>query len=237
MAALQTRPLPSGEETQRTLPTQVSTSPDISEFQISPAAFLASRPDIHNIIAGAMVFRSSPGGSPSATSTHEVLLLQRAASDSFPLKWEIPAGTADLAVDHSIIQVAVRELWEETGLRASKFHRTVGMGLPPGIVNIASVGAAVGEVEDARMDSEHPICLVRVEGLTWAVVTFLADVEGDVVDVILQESEHVQWAWLTEHEVEIGRFQGPMGENIDMVSEAMRRILLEGFRLMKAGQA
>jgi 8-oxo-dGTP pyrophosphatase MutT (NUDIX family) len=208
---------------------EYSVSTDISAFQISPADLLASRPDIHNIIAGAMVFRSSPEEA-SGKPRSEVLLLQRAASDSFPLKWEIPAGTADPTVDHSIIEVAVRELWEETGLRAHRLHQTVGLGLPPGASPHIEVA---GDVEDARMDSEYPIILLRVTGRTWAVATFLVDVGDDTEEIALQEEEHVRWAWVTESEVETGRFLSQAEESFDLVSEAMKSLILEGFRIRK----
>lgn len=229
MATAQTEASRSEKQTGKPDAGEYSVSTDVSSFQISPADLLTSRPDIYNIIAGAMVFRSSPKEA-SGTPQSEVLLLQRAASDSFPLKWEIPAGTADPAIDQSIIEVAVRELWEETGLRAHSLHQTIGLGLPPG----ASLHLEVaGDVEDARMDSEYPIILLRVTGRTWAIATFLVDVGDDTEEIALQEEEHVRWAWVTESEVQTGRFLSEAGESFDMVSEAMKSLILEGFRIRK----
>lgn len=210
-------------------PTDFTLSPELLDFTISPAEFLASRPDIHNIIAGAIVFRTIPGVPPSQCNP-EILLLQRAASDSFPLKWEIPAGTADPKLDSSIAAVAVRELWEETHLRASRLRKAVPMGLPDGVTNLT----CVGEVEDARMDSQLPMCLLRLGDQTWAVVSFLVDLEdeGKAGEVILQDDEHVQYTWVSANEVEIG-MSGRTGENLDFVSEAMKMVLLEGFRMIK----
>lgn len=229
MATLQTESSRPETKTAKPAASEYSVSPDISSFHISPADLLASRSDIHNIIAGAMVFRLSleeASGNPQS----EVLLLQRAASDSFPLKWEIPAGTADPAIDQSIIEVAVRELWEETGLRARRLHQTVGLGLPPGTPLHPAVA---GDVEDARMDLEYEIILLRVTGLTWAIATFLADVGDNAEGIALREDEHVRWAWVTESEVETGRFSSQAGGSLDMVSEAMKSLILEGFRLRK----
>ncbi|KAG7294559.1 hypothetical protein NEMBOFW57_004634 [Staphylotrichum longicolle] len=138
-----------------------TTSSTLSAFSISPASFLASRPDIHNLIAGAMVFRTAPNtiNSPDGTAapttvtaaTHlETLLLQRALSDSFPLRWEIPGGTADPRLDATVAGVAVRELWEETQLRARRLVCPVGLGLAPGVASLAMLG----EAEDARADAD-----------------------------------------------------------------------------------
>ncbi|KAF2971197.1 hypothetical protein GQX73_g2403 [Xylaria multiplex] len=219
----------SAKDSQGHVPTTFTISPKIVDFHISPVDFLASRPDIHNIVAGTMVFRPGSITSPS-TSNPEVLLLRRAASDSFPLKWEIPAGTADPSIDRSIIGIAVRELWEETHLRARRLHQTVGLGTPSDALHLTS---SVGEVQDARMDSEYSICLLRVAGLTWAIVAFLTEVEDELSEIVLREDEHVDWAWLTENEVETGFFRDRPGKSLDMVSEAMKIMVLEGFRLMK----
>jgi 8-oxo-dGTP pyrophosphatase MutT (NUDIX family) len=210
-------------------PTHFTISPELSDFNISPADFLVSRPDIHNVIAGAMVFRSTTGTAPGECN-QEVLLLQRAPSDSFPLKWEIPAGTADLKLDRSIAEVAVRELWEETHLRAVRLRKAVPMGLPDGVTHLI----CAGEVEDARMDDELPMCLLRLGEQTWAVVSFLVDLEdgGKEYKIILQDEEHVRHAWLTVDEVENGLL-GQTGERIDFVSEAMKMVLLEGFRMIR----
>ncbi|KFY18439.1 hypothetical protein V493_08618 [Pseudogymnoascus sp. VKM F-4281 (FW-2241)] len=208
-------------------PAATTISADISDFLLSPAEFLATRPDVHNLVAGAMVFRSTPDSSSSSSSV-ETLLLRRAPSDSFPLKWEIPAGTADPSLDDSIIGVAVRELWEETHLRPQTVFHTVGLGLPKDVTNLA----LIGEAEDARMDSDLDICLLRVSGLTWAIVTFLTDIEDEEAEVILREDEHVESAWVTETEVQ-KQFYSGTGQSLDFVSEAMRMTVLEGFRLRK----
>ncbi|KAF7536599.1 hypothetical protein G7054_g4443 [Neopestalotiopsis clavispora] len=210
------------------VPTAFTISTKIVDFQMSPAQFLASRPNIHGIVAGTMVFRSRTSASQS-TSNLEVLLLRRAATDSFPLKWEVPAGTADPVIDRSIIEVAVRELWEETHLRARRLHQTLGLGHPSGTLHFTSME----EMQDARMDSEYPICPLRVAGLEWAIVTFLTEVEDELTEILLRKDEHVDWAWLTENEVETGFFRDSPGKNIDMVSQAMKMMVLEGFRTVK----
>ncbi|KAI9148807.1 hypothetical protein HJFPF1_10849 [Paramyrothecium foliicola] len=216
------------EATEQQAPTSYTIAEDISAFNISPAEFLASRPDIHNLMAGAIVLRLTPSDTPEE-KVLEMLLLQRAPSDSFPLQWEIPGGTADPSSDTSIAGVAVRELWEETQLRAHGLSFTVGLGLPTGVTSLT----LVGEAEDARMDNDLELCLLRVGGLTWAVVTFIADVEIGNTEVVLRPDEHIAWAWVTEDEARNGLFRGGAGRRLDFVSEAMRLLVLEGFRRRK----
>jgi len=209
-------------------PITYTTSAELSAFSVSPAELLASRPDIHNLIAGTMIFRLVPDSSSTGVLL-ETLLLQRAPSDSFPLKWEIPAGTADPSIDRSILGVAVRELWEETQLRARHLSLSVGLGLPDGVASLA----LVGEAEDASMDKEFDFCLLRVSGLTWAIATFITDVEDDAGEVTLRPDEHVAWIWVTEDEVKERKLRGDESNGLEFVSEAMRMTLLEGFKLRK----
>ncbi|KAH0598333.1 hypothetical protein MHUMG1_03631 [Metarhizium humberi] len=172
-----------------------------------------------------MVLRLKPD-SPCNAWRLEALLLQRAQSDSFPLKWEIPAGTADASIDRSIAGVGVRELWEETPLRARKLYCTVGLGL--GDTSTTSGGEGV---ESAKMDSELKICLSCVSGPTWAVVTFIADVECG--EVVLRPEEHTSWAWIGQDEVMKEQFCGKPNKTLEFVSEAMKMTVLQGFKLRK----
>ncbi len=53
-----------------------------------------------------------------------MLLIQRAAHDSMPNRWEVPGGAVD-DDDPSILHGAARELWEEAGLKAVRFTHIV----------------------------------------------------------------------------------------------------------------
>ncbi|CAH0044714.1 unnamed protein product [Clonostachys solani] len=203
--------------------------PGTDAFYVSPSDFLASRPDIHNVLAGAMVFRPTLTSSPD-NWVYETLLLRRSASDSYPLKWEVPAGTADPELDPTIVSTAVRELWEETGLRAQCIICPITLGIA------SNAGVWIDEEgRDARMDSELSVCLVPSAGKTWAVVTFLVMVEPgrEWKEVELRPEEHSEYAWVTEEEVRTNRMKSKNGAPFDFVSEAMRLTIIEGFRMRK----
>ena len=55
-------------------------------------------------------------------NSDRVLLLQRAAHSFQPLLWELPGGRCE-SRDETVIGAAARELWEESGLVASKDKR------------------------------------------------------------------------------------------------------------------
>ncbi|KAF6829487.1 hypothetical protein CPLU01_07893 [Colletotrichum plurivorum] len=206
--------------------TELETDASLSDFLVSPAELLAKRPDIHNIIGGALVFRQRPDTSPGKP-VYETLLLKRAASDSFPLRWEVPGGTADLQVDGTIIDVAARELFEETRLQARKAVCAVGLGQSG---NGSGIGPAAA---DASMDDKLNICLLPVDGLIWAIAVFIVEVTDTTTEIVLQDEEHEDWAWVTEAEVEERKFHGQSDGSLECVTEAMRMIVLEGFRLRK----
>jgi 8-oxo-dGTP pyrophosphatase MutT (NUDIX family) len=203
--------------------------PGTEALSVSPSDFLASRPDIHNVLAGCMVFRPTLA-SVRDSWVYETLLLRRSASDSYPLKWEVPAGTADPELDPTIISTAVRELWEETGLRAQCIICPITLGIA------GNAGVWIDEEgRDARMDPELSVCLVPSAGKTWAVVTFLVMAEpgSEWNEVELRPEEHSEYAWVTEEEVRTSRMKSKNGAPFDFVSEAMRLTIIEGFRMKK----
>ncbi|KAI0481083.1 NUDIX hydrolase domain-like protein [Xylariaceae sp. FL0804] len=100
-------------------PTSFATDPSesMSTFRDSRRAYLDAHPGFDAVAVGAFVF--DPAG--------RLLLVQRAAHDSMPLRWEIPGGACD-AEDESLLHAAARELWEEAGLRATVVGPAVGGG-------------------------------------------------------------------------------------------------------------
>ncbi|KAI1827401.1 NUDIX hydrolase domain-like protein [Xylaria intraflava] len=96
-------------------PTLFASDPSTANFQVSRAAFLKSCPSIGGICASSFVFDDAK----------RLLLVQRAPHDSSPLRWEVPGGTVD-ATDETVLHGLVRELWEESGLRARFVSRLVG---------------------------------------------------------------------------------------------------------------
>lgn len=86
----------------------------ISDFAVSKGAYLAARPGapFDYIATGALVLDTTTVSRP------RILLLQRAASDEDPNKWEPPGGACD-DDDQSILHAVTRELWEEADLKDS----------------------------------------------------------------------------------------------------------------------
>ncbi|THC91958.1 hypothetical protein EYZ11_008574 [Aspergillus tanneri] len=97
--------------------------------------------------------------------------------DEFPDIWEVPGGTA--SQDETIIDCVVRELWEETGLRASAVERLTG-------------------------EYECEINLTK-----WKIFIFLVVVDndqmGDSDKIVLDPQEHQAFLWATRQEIEDNR--------------------------------
>ncbi|KAK3905468.1 hypothetical protein C8A05DRAFT_41586 [Staphylotrichum tortipilum] len=96
--------------------------PSVAALNVPATAFLSSRPLIRGAATGALVFSR-------ATGQDRVLLIQRAAHDSMPLRWEVPGGACDLE-DETMLHGLARELWEEAGLRMRSVVRQVGKEQP-----------------------------------------------------------------------------------------------------------
>lgn len=93
----------------------------VEPFAVSKYAYLNTHPDAPfvYIATSSLVLDTRDVANP------RILLLQRAASDSEPNKWEPPGGACD-DDDKTILHAAARELWEEAGMQAAKIRGPVG---------------------------------------------------------------------------------------------------------------
>lgn len=202
---------------------------------LSPGDFLAQRPHLEHLMAGALVFRTDSRGPAPELQT---LLIRRASTDSYPLKWERPAG-ATSPCDTTVLACAIRELWEETGLHASHVECPVGIS---DVFEKAVTGWGIEpDVEQAELqigDGAQTIMLYD-QGNRWGVVTVMVDVEEKLSDdgidgkniVKLSSQEHEEWVWVTESQVRKGIDKD--GRKLEFTSKAVWQTVLEGFRIKR----
>ncbi|KAI1456711.1 NUDIX hydrolase domain-like protein [Annulohypoxylon moriforme] len=145
-------------------PTTFTFSPSSAIYNLSMRDYLIANPKFKGIAVGAFVF--NPEG--------KLLLVQRAAHDSLPSLWEIPGGACDYE-DESLLHGVARELWEESGLRAS------------------FIGPLIGEGTE-----------FFIRG-TWRMCKYSFLVEVDGYDVKLDPNEHQAFLWVTEEEARSGQ--------------------------------
>ncbi|KAL7919602.1 NUDIX hydrolase domain-like protein [Trichoderma austrokoningii] len=139
---------------------------------------------------------------------NRVLLVQRAAHDSMPNKWEAPGGAVD-PEDVSILHGCAREVREEAGLVARRMKRLV----------------TEGKVEEKDKGS----VFTNRTG-TKIIYGFGFEVEVEEGgEVVLDANEHQAWVWAEEAEVRAERMGD--GRGIALTGMMMRRKLLEAFRL------
>ncbi|KXH29900.1 NUDIX domain-containing protein [Colletotrichum nymphaeae SA-01] len=178
--------------------------PSLEPYHVPATTWLTTNSKSWDGLAtGALVF--SP-------STNKILLLQRAAHDSMPLRWETPGGAAD-PEDVSLFAACARELWEEAGLEAVEIVRVVseGEGTDPGSVFTNRTGTRV-------------FCRFAFE------VAVKGDVYGGkgVEEMVkIDPEEHCDFVWASEEEVRRER----VGEReIPITNGQMARLILDGFR-------
>ncbi|CAJ2506802.1 Uu.00g079880.m01.CDS01 [Anthostomella pinea] len=151
-------------------PTTFTTDPSIAAFKQTLRAYLDAHPEpegitLDGIAVSAFVF--NPEG--------KLLLVQRAVHDSMPEKWEVPGGASDFE-DGSLLHAVVRELWEESGLRAT------------------AVGKAIAV--DDRFTTKR-------RNLQMRKFSFMVSVEG--YHVKLDDNEHQKFSWVSEDEARVRR--------------------------------
>lgn len=188
--------------------------PSLVPFASSKQDYLKSHPDASfGYIATSTLVISANSNTTNDTSNQHltppsphVLLLQRAASDSDPNKWEPPGGACDDS-DETILHGAARELCEEAGLQVGIF-----VGLVPGD----------GGAHFFTLDDGKEVCQFN----------FLAKVANDGGDeskgvkVKLEPREHQRFVWATGDDV---RARMVDGVKLEFTREEVWRTVLLGF--------
>lgn len=179
--------------------------PSLSPFTISPPAYLAAHPNegYKYLATGTVVFDST-----SDPKTPRVLLLQRSAGDSMPNRWECPGGGCD-DEDESVLYAAARELWEEAGLRATRF---CGLAGPAPQLFLSSSRKEIGKfnfIVEAEMSRSRE--------------------DGDEDDnrhfaVKLDPKEHQRYVWASEAEVRAKKVARRCGGG-DIVLEFTKKVV------------
>ncbi|KAE9369193.1 hypothetical protein N431DRAFT_427410 [Stipitochalara longipes BDJ] len=172
--------------------------PSLTPFDVIAKTYLDQHPEYDGIAGGALVF----------DNRSRLLILQRAAHDSMPNRWETPGGAVDFS-DESILHGIAREIFEEAGLRTRKVLRKIGPG-------------------DGRT-----VFLTSTKGLKICKFTFEVEVENTDV-VTLDPEEHQDYLWVTEEDCKNHKVERD-GEVVEFqfTRPAQEATILEGFRLRK----
>jgi len=158
-----------------------------------------------------------------------VLVIQRAAHDSMPLRWETPGGGCD-DDDISILHSCARELYEEAGLRAT----TLGP-----VVRVGSTSDSEGGVRDGGHewgeDMGGQFFRTR-RGKLVCKFYFIAGVpEERAAEVVVDPKEHAGYVWVTEEEVRQKKVLGNQGRlDLEFTTQAQWEVILTAFKLWHA---
>ena len=209
--------------------------PSLESFNVTPKAWLTSN-DKHwdGIASAALVFikttnQASNSNQLTPTTANQegkdhLLLVQRAATDSMPNKWETPGGAVDNNGE-TILQGCIRELLEESSLRGKHIRRIVteGEGVPPGTIFTNRTGVRVFCRFAFEVDVEADT-LPRDDGKE-------VEVTGAGYRIVLDPNEHQDWAWVTEEALG----EGKVGDRlIPLTHSSQWKQAMEGFRLRKS---
>ncbi|KAJ6439231.1 Histone-fold protein [Purpureocillium lavendulum] len=179
-------------------------TPDDIWFQIGHT-YIASHPEFDAVLTGAVVFARDPD-----SGARRILLLQRAAHDTMPLRWEVPGGACDFE-DPSMLHGLARELWEETRLVLQHVRAQV----PP----------KQGAADRGMGPQENGAVFSSPAGLRIIKHTFLVDVEAPV-EIVLDPNEHAQFLWATEEEFRMGKVGNV---SLEIAMEHQAATIIEAF--------
>ena len=171
--------------------------PSVAKFAISKRSYLDARPgaSFSYIATSTLVLDTRIATNP------RVLLLQRAASDEDPNKWEPPGGACD-DDDESILHAAARELWEETGLQAAR------------------IGGPVGDPYFFTLSDGKKVCQFNF-------AVHVRTVSGTPLVVRQNPEEHQLFVWATEDEVKVRKADGI---DLDFTKDEVERTVLRVFK-------
>lgn len=144
--------------------------PPIEDYEIPTKSYIAQSDGIFGIVSAAIIIHND-----------RVLLVQRASADDCPNVWEVPGGGAH--DNETIVQCAIRELQEETGLDALEVTSMIGEF------------KWVDKLENK--DSQQR---------KWKIFMFLVTVDSSDLHlkIKLDPAEHQAYLWATAAEVEEG---------------------------------
>ncbi|GKZ36982.1 hypothetical protein AbraIFM66950_008274 [Aspergillus brasiliensis] len=169
----------------------------LDAYQMSAATYISLRPSeqLVGILCASVIIHDG-----------RVLLLQRAAHDDYPSLWEVPGGVAHDS--ETIIDCALRELWEETGFQASAVTNLLG--------------------EFAYDDSSLPPKGSSDRG-KWKIFVFrvIVDDKSSQPDVRLDPTEHTTYLWATEEEV---KDDSCGSVKLDWISVNQKKAILKAFK-------
>ncbi|KAH7350747.1 NUDIX hydrolase domain-like protein [Rhexocercosporidium sp. MPI-PUGE-AT-0058] len=196
------------------------TPPDVpatlTHHNITLQEWYATHPRLTNLCVGGLIFRLN-----TLTQRPQILLIKRAATDFFPNVWEIPGGSVE-GTDSTVLDAAIREIWEETGLLIKEFKSQVWDAR----VGEKVMGKDGNEVVVGEKPGAGEVEFLGGRGETWCKLHFVVDV-GEVKEgqVVLDPQEHQDWGWFEKEQIVGVEGKGLM----DFISEQAVSIVERGF--------
>lgn len=181
------------------LPCSYNIRPHLKVFEITASSYLSQRVEFIGVVGAAIIIHNN-----------RVLLLQRAPDDDGPNLWEVPGGEA--SKNETLVQCAVRELKEETGLEA------------------CVVLDMVGEFEWLE---KRPEIDSHGETRNWKIFMFMMAIKdsNEKLEVILDQQEHQRYLWATETDIREGSCDGT---RLEWISSNQIRAILAAFEMQRA---
>lgn len=201
-------------------PISIHIPPNLSHLTIPLTKFLEKNPKYSMLAVGACIF------SPIHQKPSRLLLIQRAASEqALPNLWEIPGGSSEFD-DPTVLHSVAREVFEETGLRLTRFVTKIGAGIEFKTNPKKTWLKLTFEIEVAEFNNIAE----------FAQRAKFDDAKGDKIEsdlmefipITLNPEEHQKYAWVTKDDL---REDAASTCPYPLTTEDQRQVLLEAFAL------
>lgn len=194
-------------------------APHLEEFAVPFPTFRAANPNYAHFVGGGLIFSRTAVPEDQGIKNgaegekkpppFRLLLLQRAFEDSYGGHWEGPGGSCD-PEDETLLDGVAREVFEEAGLRVSRFVELVGKDewakLRSDRVDIVAKYTFLVEVHEAKpavSGGDHDEGRLPANKLgNGTVVPGLE--RGWEHRIKLDPAEHRAFEWVTEEEIRQG---------------------------------
>ncbi|KAL8926587.1 MAG: hypothetical protein Q9172_001715 [Xanthocarpia lactea] len=215
-------------------PISIHIPPALDSFTVPLGSFLGKNPQYNRLRCAAFIFAPATchhhhhAQTSQATIPPRLLLLRRSSAETdFPDLWEVPGGSIE-ADDPTVLHGLAREVFEETGLRLTRFVRLVGEDIKGSTSQEEKTVSKPGDPKRVKLGFEIEVSEIGVLESD----TNERDVDGYLrsLPVTLDPHEHQDQAWVTEQEVRVFYEEG-VGR--PMVSKEQAGTMLEAFNLRR----
>ncbi|MCJ1370567.1 hypothetical protein MMC20_001780 [Loxospora ochrophaea] len=222
--------------TEAPTPISIHIPANLRHLTVSLQAFLEAHPKYSNLCVGATIFLPAAANAPSP-QCDKLLLVQRAADEAFPNRWEVPGGSSE-PEDPTILHSVAREVFEETGLHLTRFVQQIGEGVefttgrrgPREHWLKLTFEVEVAEIRTSMASAlDHQVLFQAIPSEVEPEPSKVGEEQN--VEISLDPKEHQAYKWIDEEDFAASKEPNP---SYIFTTEDQQRTILQALRTHNA---